>query len=784
MPGVGEAGPRKTFQASTAKDVLSLISRELGPDAVILAHRKIRDSDGRIRFEVTAAPGSHQASAPIIPPSLEGTSRKDGKRKALRPALAVVLLAVAAGAVWRLGFKRKAAESPPPKTSIAVIGFENQTGDASYDYLSKVIPNLLITSLEQTSLFDVVSWERLHDLLEQAGVKNSDLIEKDEGFALGRKDDIDVIVVGSFARTGEMFVTDAKVLDAKTKKIRSSASSKGAREESIIQTQIDELGREISQGLGFLKPAAEETTARIADITTGSLDAYDHYLRGRDAYSNENLKEARIFLEKAVELDSQFAMAHFFLASSLSISGERKAAMEVCEKARRLSARATQKERLFIQGMSVLLMGENPDEGLRIFNEMASLYPKEKNAHYGLGLVYSTKGLPNQAIEEYRKALELDPYDGKILGLTARVYWGQRAYEKAVEYFRRQIADAPGNGLAKTHLAMVYLEMGKIDEAMAACREAFEADPDLRINASVPYIYALRENYDEAIRLMGRLVQVEKFSYFEKSIYHYWTGSLRHAEDDLRRYAEYAAATKSRQSEANVRWVTGWIAYERNELDLCRKSFDGWFEIYRRDILPKRENAAAVEKHWTAWHSFYVGLVDIKEGDLGAAKSRLAEMKSLLPAVLPEYQNWIAYLRDFLEAEISLAEGDVPKAIRVAKQSPPQGGWINQNNRWLYNVPFLRDVLARAYLRIGKIDEAITEYEKLIRLQPGSKEQNWIHPRYYFRLAELYERTGEKTKAGRSFERFLDLWKEADPDIPEVLEAKTRLARLKNDHRS
>jgi serine/threonine protein kinase len=110
--------------------------------------------------------------------------------------------------------------------SIAVISFENQTGDSSYNYLQKAIPNLLITDLEQTDYLHVTTWERMHDLLKQIGKRDVEVIDKDLAFELCRMDGIDAIVLGSFIKAGNVFVTDVKVLDASSKKILKSANTR------------------------------------------------------------------------------------------------------------------------------------------------------------------------------------------------------------------------------------------------------------------------------------------------------------------------------------------------------------------------------------------------------------------------------------------------------------------------------------------------------------------------------------------------------------------------------
>ena len=93
-----------------------------------------------------------------------------------------------------------------------------------------------------------------------------------------------------------------------------------------------------------------------------------------------------------------------------------------------------------------------------------------------------------------------------------------------------------------------------------------------------------------------------------------------------------------------------------------------------------------------------------------------------------------------------------------------------------HNFPFQKDILARAYVKKGEIDKAITEYERLINFDPSTKARCLIHPLYHYRLAKLYEEKGAKTTAIEQYEKFLELWKNADPGFTEVEDARRRLS--------
>jgi serine/threonine protein kinase/Tfp pilus assembly protein PilF len=728
--------------------------------------------------ELTAIEKGIPTTERVILPKKPITSREItvtiGLKKLFIPALVIIGVIAIAVAVWLLLPAKKISQ-----TSIAVISFENQTGDKAYDYLQKAIPNLLITSLEQSKYLQVTTWERMHDLLKQIGKENVEAIDRELGFELCRMDGVKAIVLGSFVKAGDMFATDAKVLDVQTKKILKSTSSKGEGVRSILERQIGELSKEISRGLGISESKIEPAQIQIAEFTTNSIEAYRYFLNGRDEYEKFYYDDARKSLEKAVELDPNFAVAYLYLAQAYGSLGMSKLRKEAYEKAKALSQKASEKERLYIEARYAVSIENSLEKQFRIYQQMVKKYPKEKQVHYELGFYYDGNRMFDKAIEEYSRALELDPNYGFALNQVAYIYTDTGNYEKAIEYFKKYAAVSPGDANPLDSTAELYFRMGRLDESIAKYKEALQVKPDFFDTYwRIGYIFALKENYAEAMKWVDQGITMaptqgaKGSGYHWKSFYYYWLGSQAKSLDELKIVEGLAEEVGSEGRKAGADWMMGWILSDKGEFEKSRMRFKSWLDYNLKTTTP--DYATGIR----TLSNIYLGLVDLKEGKIDSAKSRVAEIESQLPNIHPFLKNWVQIGYDILTGEALLAEGSVEKAIAHLEKAPPLGKPPQMDFILPFNAPFFKDVLARAYAQKGEMDKAIAEYERLITFDPKSEGRCLIHPLYHYRLAKLYQEKNLREKAKEQYQKFLELWKDADPGTAQVEDAKKKLAGL------
>jgi serine/threonine protein kinase/tetratricopeptide (TPR) repeat protein len=691
--------------------------------------------------------------------------------KAKKPGIAFLLLVFLflAFFIIKHGIQKKSGDIKP--IPVAVIGFENMTGNKLYDYLQEAIPNLLITSLEQSPYLYVTTWERMYDLLKQIDKKDIDFINKEIGFELCRLEGINVVITGSFVKADNFFVTDVKVLDVTTKEIIKSTTSKGEGVASILRNQIDNLSKEIAGAIGLSRTKIKSAQIELAEVTTTSMEAYRNFLYGREKFEKSYWEDALSFLQKSVELDSTFSMAYLYLALTYEMLYYSEESWQALEKAKKYSYKATEKERLYIEEGYYRYDAENR---YRILSELAEKYPKEKRVQCKLGDYYLVMQKLDKAITKLNTALDLDPGYGSALKLLACAYTDSGAFDMAIEIQKKYMNISPDDAEPLVGLGDIYFRMGKLNNAITNYEKAIQIKP-VFYNAylKISYCYGLMENYREAGEWISKYKQLIQShvplsgeAIWWTAYYQQWLGQFDIALNTLEEALNLGREFSVPWGLAIVEFLAGYCNYVQNDFKTSQLYFNNAFEVFMSDHpLP-----------FLLFYDFYRGIIELKQEQIDSVRLRLNEMLSLLQEIKSKHlwleeQAKISY--NILKFEVLLKENQVQQAISVAKEiSPKKIPVIPSTDFIFYNLPPYKDVLARAYKQAGKLDKAIREYEKLTNFNPESKNRQLIHPLYHYRLAMLYHEKGQTDKALKQYHLFLELWKDADKDLPELIEAE------------
>ncbi|MFQ5435480.1 MAG: tetratricopeptide repeat protein, partial [Anaerolineae bacterium] len=366
---------------------------------------------------------------------------------------------------------------------------------------------------------------------------------------------------------------------------------------------------------------------------------------------------------------------------------------------------------------------------------------------------------------------------GPAMDGLASTYADMGDLDKAEEYLKKYASVSPGDAEPFESMAQLYFKRGKLDAALVKYKEAIAVKPDFGSDWIIAYIYAMQENYGEVMNWIDQHIArapspgLKAEGYHWKGFYHYWLGSYDPALSDFDEAISISEKIGHEGDVALVNSLKAWLYYETGDFKVgqsyLKRCTDVWIKLY-----PEWEPNNRI------YFSYYRGLVDLKEGRADSAEARLAEMKSILSRGWTPWKNEAVYQHDLLKTEILLAKDSTEKAITFYNEEVssefPEMTWAFMINHNLFSG----DVLARAYKQKGDLDKAITEYERLLTFDPNGQERLLIRPRYHYRLAKLYEQKGWSAKAIKEYEKFLDIWKNADADLPELIDARARLASL------
>jgi serine/threonine protein kinase/tetratricopeptide (TPR) repeat protein len=711
------------------------------------------------------------AAVPKPTTSKEITVRLPSK-KVWIPAV-VVLLALAALIVWQFIPSREA-----DRRTIAVIGFKNQSGDADLDYLREAIPHLLITSLGESKRLRVTSWERMKDLLRNTGREASAIFEEDAGFEACRKEGIEAIVLGSFVKAGDTYATEVQVLDASTKHLLKSASAKGTGIDSILKSQIDEISRTIRRGIALPPLKVDLPTKKIIDLTTGSMEAYNLYLKAQQALYDFLWADSKAYAERAVAVDPSFGLGYYVLSQAANNLLDYPARDAALEKAMRFSARATDRERLLIEAQYGSVIEHDAAKRRRLLTQLLDRYPDDKSAHYELAISLGNAGRYPEAIAEYEKSVEIDARYAPAFNQLGYSYAAIGDFAQAIRNFQRYAELRPGLPNPVDSIAEMNMFLGDLDAAITTYKKALAIKPDFYNSCvGLAYVCALKEDYPETGRWLEEVSkraptdQAKMEGAYLRTFYDHLLGRDEAAVARLLPLRGVAEKFKFNYGVAAADFILGHIYLDRKEFDKARQAFGSWAEYEKGNSRGEDYSVAILD--------FLSGTVDLGQGRLEALKGRLAEMEKILPGLDPGRRISLTEAYFVLAAEAALAGNSVDEAIDLG-QKIEVGVLrsVNTNTSIPYNLPFLKDVLARAYWKKGELDKAIAEYERLTTIDPRSRLRRLISPLYHYRFGRVLEEKGEKDRARGEYQKFLKYWADADPDFSELKDARTRLAAL------
>jgi adenylate cyclase len=362
----------------------------------------------------------------------------------------------------------------PDRASIAVLPFQNMSGDADQEYFADGISEDIITALSKISGLFVIA-------------RNSSFTFKGKAVDIGevsKKLNVRFVLEGSVRKAGNRVRITAQLIDGLTS--GHLWAERFDRDLTDIFAVQDEVTQEIVSALAL--NISEGERQRLAVQPTVNQEAYDLFLRGRELWyrgTKENDAKSMETLSRAIELDQSFSPAFAYLAVThmrayLNQWGESptlslKKGHELAERAVALNTRDAHAR--WALG-SLFLWMRRHDEAIVELQKAISLSPNFSHAHAVLGVAMHYSGRPEQALKSLERAISLDPYWDIYLHFQAQAYFQLGKYETTIEILKRRLMRNPDTDISRVLLAASFGHLGQVEAARTEWREVFRVNPN------------------------------------------------------------------------------------------------------------------------------------------------------------------------------------------------------------------------------------------------------------------------------------------------------------------
>jgi serine/threonine protein kinase/tetratricopeptide (TPR) repeat protein len=640
-----------------------------------------------------------------------------GLRKFVVPAAVILVAAAIAGGFYLRA--RRTLHGLTGKDTIVLADFANTTGDPVFDGTLK---QALAIQLEQSPLLNVFSDRRVNATLKMMNRPADERLNYEVAREVCLRSDSKALLEGSISSIGSHYLIGLKAVNCQTGDTLASTQAEAVDRDHVLK-QLGEAGDELREKLGESLISVQRYNKPLDQATTSSLEALKYFTEGRQLQWKEGDAATIPFHKRAVELDPNFARAYASLGMAYNNIGDSQESMKNFAKAFELRDRVSDRERFYIEASYYsFVTGELPKAN-QSYSEWIAAYPDDY-------VPYANLPINQVSLAEY---------------------------EKAAESARHAIQLAPDSGAAYGNLTEAYVSLDRLDEAKAIYEQAVARKPDLMFLRMVRYYLAFLQNDEASMRQQldwarGKTDRQSQMLWAESetAAYH---GQLKKARSLAQTAVQDSKTSDNAEHGAMLTALEAAREAEFGNTDLARQLVKDSLAINSgRD-----ETVAA-------------GIALARAGDVAGAQ-KIADqlnLQSPLDTIVQGY--WLPVMR----ASIGLQHNNPQLAI--AALEPALAYELgNQGFGPMYPI-YIRGL---AYLRAKQGEEAAAEFKKILAHR-GIAKNSPLAALAQLQLARAQAMSGDKPAARRSYQDFLELWKQADAELPLLKEAQAEYQKLKD----
>ena len=641
--------------------------------------------------------------------------------KVLVAGLAIVALGIGSYVYLGRAPRAKVAAGLTDKDTILLADFSNQTGEADFD---QTLRRGLAVALGQSPFITLVPDRRLQGTLAQMGRPANTLLTGEVAREVCERTFSAAVVEGSISKLGAQYVVGLKATTCSTGEVIDDEQVPVSGKENALSA-LNGLAIKFRGKAGESPETIRKHAAPLVEATTTSFEAWKLYSSAWNVGLAGNYTGAIPLLQRASQLDPQFAMAYALLGRLYADLAEPVLASDNLRKAYELREHATDPERLFIEMNYYLLVTGNLAEVERTGETWTQIYPRSTDALTLLSVAYQNLGKYEKSAERGRRATEINPeFPPGPVNLAWALLFLERYQnaEKVVQDALQRKLTVPDLFLLPYVIAFYKGDHAGMERAVTAAKDSDAIDwltnTEGVVAAYNGHLLQARMLSRRAVELAQQAHQQDRAGVFEAS------AAVREALfADFREAQERAHAALGISRSRDVEYGAAFA--------LAVSGDNATPEALMKDLAKRFPEDSCVR---FTYIPVVHAVVDLNHGDTSSA---LEHLQTAAPYDLAIPCSWFGFYGN------------------------------------LY-APYMR---GQAYLAARRFTEATTEFQKILD-HPGIVFTDPVRAAVHLQIGRALASAGDRVRAKAAYHDFFTLWKGADPDIPLLKQARAEYPKL------
>jgi serine/threonine protein kinase/Tfp pilus assembly protein PilF len=640
--------------------------------------------------------------------------------KVLVPAAVVIVALIATGLYWRSRSTSSVATAPlTEKDAVVLADFDNKTGDAVFD---DALKQALAVDLGQSPFLNILSDRRVGETMQLMGRKSGDKVTSEVAREICLRTGTKALLKGSISNLGTQYVIGLEAVNCNTGDVLAKEQGEAASKENVLRT-LDQVATSMRSKLGESLASVEKFDVPI-EATTNSLEALKAFSMGVRVAREKGPAEAISFYKRAIELDPNFATAYALRGLNYANLGQPTRAAQDLEKAYQLRDRVSEREKLRISANYYFIVTGELEKEAQTYQLWMQSYPNDSVPHGNLGANYSALGQYDQAMPELKKGMAL----------------------------------APDTVVGYQNISLVYLTLGQFDKAKAALDSAAALKLDAGSLHLTAYYLAFLQSDTAAMAQhlawgAGKPGDEDPLLAAQSDTEGYY-GRLAAARDFARRAVD--SAIRADSNETAALWQVNGALREAE---------------FGNTAQARQAANAALSLSPGRDVKVLAALALARAGDVPHARALADELERTYPTNTTLKLYWFPIVR----AAIALGNQKPGDAVVALEAVAPYE--FGEPPPFQYGTVYAAYIRGEAYLAKHDGAAAAREFQKFLDHR-GLVVNYPLASLAHLGLARAYTLSGDTAKAKATYQDFLTLWKDADPDIPILKDAKAEYAKL------